>query len=36
MMSLWEQGSDGDLPGFGMGMTLADFQAVGKYPNIRM
>jgi hypothetical protein len=35
-MVLWEQGSDGCFPGFEMGMTLADFQAVGKYPNIKM
>jgi hypothetical protein len=28
--------SSGGFAGFGMGLTLADFQAVGKYPNIRI
>ena len=28
--------SDGGFPGFGIGLTTADFQAVGKYPNIRI
>jgi hypothetical protein len=35
-MGLWEQGSDNGFPGFGMGMSLADLQAVEKYQNIRM
>jgi hypothetical protein len=35
-MGLWEQGSDGGFPGFGKGITLSDFQAVAKYPNIKI
>jgi hypothetical protein len=33
-MGLWDPGSDGDFPGFGMGITLVDFQTVQKYPNM--
>jgi hypothetical protein len=36
LMGLWALGSESGLPGFRMGITLADFQAKGKYPNLRI
>ena len=36
LMGLWEPGSESGLPGFRMWITSADFQAEGKYPNLRI
>jgi hypothetical protein len=36
LMDLWELGSESSLPGFRMGITLADFQPQGKYQNLRI
>jgi hypothetical protein len=35
-MALWELGSESGLPGFRMGITLADILLEGKYPNLRI
>jgi len=35
-MGLWLPVSESGLPGFRKGITLADFQAQGKYPNLRI
>jgi hypothetical protein len=36
LMGLWEPGSESGWPGFRMGKMLVDFQAEGKYPNLRI